>query len=303
MKNIKEKTQKTAAKYGLYLLEDTMKVESMGLDFEVVFAADREGQEWVCRMPRRKDVYDKIIREKRYLDFISTHQSVFQVPVWEIANEELIAYEKLNGVPAVTTDPNTQETDWVFDSSAVPESYLNSLSRALASLHSLPLKEAREAGFKVQTAEGVRESMKRRMLAVKNQFEVNETLWNKWQTWVNNKEIWPERTGIVHGDLFPGHTVIDEMYQVTGIIDWTESEGSDTSIDFTAVYMLFGEEALDTLLEGYQNAGGYTWPRMKEHIIERLSTQAITIAEFAQSSGLKDYRKLAEDMFKMEPDS
>ena len=46
----------------------------------------------------------------------------------------------------------------------------------------------------------------------------------------------------------------------------------------------------------YKAAGGYTWPKMKEHIIELLSTQAITIAEFAETSGSDDYKKAAQDM-------
>lgn len=45
-------------------------------------------------------------------------------------------------------------------------------------------------------------------------------------------------------------------------------------------------------------AGGYTWPKMKEHIIELLSTQAITLAEFGESSGLDEYKQITKDMLK-----
>ena len=42
-------------------------------------------------------------------------------------------------------------------------------------------------------------------------------------------------------------------------------------------------------------AYGYTWPKMKEHIIELLSTQAITITELSETSGSEDYIKPAQD--------
>jgi len=37
---------------------------------------------------------------------------------------------------------------------------------------------------------------------------------------------------------------------------------------------------------------------MKEHIIELLATQAITLAEFAESSGIDDYKEIAKEMLK-----
>lgn len=296
MDTLKNDIQKTAAKYGLDLITESMTVESMGLDFQVVFADDSKRQEWVCRIPRRKEVYEKAIKEKEILDFIISHQSTFQIPVWEIATEEIIVYKKLTGIPAVTTDSETQEPVWVFDSQAVPDAYLDSLAQVLAVLHALPLNQARESGLTVQTAEEVRQSMKDRMQKVNDRFEVDSSLWDRWQKWVDSKEMWPEKTCIIHGDLFPGHTLIDDEYRVNGVIDWTEAEGSDSSVDFTAFYLLFGEEALNKLLNAYQKAGGYVWPEMKDHIIERLSTQAITIAEFALSSGLEEYHEMAQNM-------
>lgn len=298
MKTLITNAVTTAANHGVHLKKDSFSSESMGLDFQVFFAEDVTGQKWVCRIPRRKEVFEKAAKEKKILDFITSHQSVFEVPVWEVVSEEVILYKQLGGRPAVTTDPDTQGPTWVFDSTSVPDAYINSLAQSLAALHALPSDLAKKAGVTVQSAEDVRDSMKERMNKIKSAYEVNPELWARWQKWVDNKDYWPKQTGLIHGDLFPGHTLINENYAVTGIIDWTEAEVSDTSADFTAVYMLFGEEALNKLIFSYQKAGGYVWPNMKEHIIERLSTQAITIAEFAESSGLEDYRQMSEDMLK-----
>ncbi|WP_423189318.1 macrolide 2'-phosphotransferase [Alkalibacterium sp. f15] len=296
MNDLKEYTKQVAKKHGMDLLKSSMKIESMGLDFQVVFAKDTEGQDWVCRVPRRKDVFDKIKKEKEILDFISQHQSTFEVPMWKVATEDIIVYKKLQGVPAVKTNLETQEQAWVFDSELVPEAYLISLGKVLAALHALPLNKAIEASIPVQEAEDVRQTMKTRMHKIKESYDIHPLLWERWQSWVNNDSLWPKQSGLTHGDLFPGHTLVDLDYRVTGIIDWTEAASTDTSVDFTAIYLLFGEDALNKLLQSYQSAGGYVWPKMKEHIIERLATQAITIAEFAESSGMEEYRTMAQDM-------
>ncbi|EXJ22556.1 macrolide 2'-phosphotransferase [Alkalibacterium sp. AK22] len=291
-----KKVKNTAARHGVPLLEDSMSVESMGLDFEVLFAKDTAGAEWVCRLPKRADALEKASLEKSMLDYIADRQSVFQVPVWKVFSDELILYKKLNGQPAVVTDPFTQEPHWAFDPTDVPDNYLHSLARALAELHRLPLKDAEQVGFKITAPNDLRLNMQERMKKIKEDFPVHEELWARWMNWVNDPNYWPRQVSLVHGDLFPGHTLIDDHQRVCGLIDWTESEGNDASVDFTAVYMLFGEAALDQLLLAYQAAGGYVWTNMKAHIIERLSTQAITIAEFAELSGLKEYREMAARM-------
>lgn len=298
MKALIKSVIKTAAEHGIHLEEGSFSSESMGLDFQVFFAEDSGGEKWVCRVPRREDAMEKAMKEKDILDFISSHQSTFKVPVWEVVTKDVILYKQVKGRPAVTTDPETQEPIWAFDSSSVPEAYINSLGQSLAALHALPSDQAKKAGVTVQSAEEARESMKERMAKIKSAYEVNPQLWTRWQKWVDNDAYWPKKTGLIHGDLFPGHTLVDDTHAVTGIIDWTEAEVSDTSADFSAVYMLFGEEALDHLISSYEKAGGYVWPQIKAHVIGRLSTQAITIAEFAESSGLEDYRQMAEELLK-----
>lgn len=289
---------KTAEKHGLYLEETSLKHEGMGLDFEVVFGMDAENQQWVLRFPRREDAINKVRQEKRILDFIQSNQSTFQVPNWEIFTEELIAYKKLDGVPAVTANPETHEEHWMFDKEEVPESYISSLAKTLVALHNLPIENGVEAGLKHQTADELRQIMSSRIEKVRNEFKVSEDLLKRWKKWIEDEEMWPKKTGVIHGNLFPGHTLVDNNHSVTGVIDWTEAKISDISNDFTAYYLLFGEESMKKFLSAYEEFGGYTWPRMEEHIVELLSTQAITIAEFALSSGLEDYYQAAGDMLK-----
>lgn len=290
MKQIKEITKK----HNIILKEETMQFNESGLDFQVVFAQDESGIDWVLRLPRREDVMPRTKVEKQALDLVNQYAKSFQAPNWIIYTDELIAYKKLSGVPAGTIDHNIGNYVWEIDINNIPESFHKSLGRVLAELHSIPSDKATELGLVVQTPEEVRISMKQRMDDVKAKFGVGENLWNRWQAWINDDEMWPKKTGLIHGDIHAGHTMIDKEANVTGLIDWTEAKISDVSNDFVFQYKAFGEEGLEDLILAYKEAGGYYWPKMKEHIIELVAAYPVSIAEFAILSGVEEYVQMAK---------
>lgn len=283
-----------AKKHNLILKEETMQFNESGLDFQVVFALDESGIDWVLRLPRREDVMPRTRVEKQALDLVNQCVKSFQVPNWIIYTDELIAYKKLDGVPAGTIDHNIGNYVWEIDINNIPPSFHMSLGRVLAELHSIPNDKAKEFGLIVQTPEEARKSMKQRMNNVKTKFGVGEKLWNRWQSWVNDDEMWPKKTGLIHGDVHAGHTMIDKEANVTGLIDWTEAKVTDISNDFVFNYMAFGEEGLEALIIAYKEAGGYYWPKMKEHIIELVAACPVSIAEFAIVSGVEEYVQMAK---------
>lgn len=67
--------------------------------------------------------------------------------------------------------------------------------------------------------------MKQRMERVKSQYTINSDLWERWQEWLAKDSLWPPFVGVKHGDLHPGHILIDENQCVTGVIDWSEGGG------------------------------------------------------------------------------
>ncbi|AWK51655.1 Mph(B) family macrolide 2'-phosphotransferase [Clostridium beijerinckii] len=290
MKQVKE----IAKKHNIILKEETMQFNESGLDFQVVFAQDESGTDWVLRFPRREDVIPRTKVEKQALDLINKYAQSFQAPNWSIYADELIAYKKLDGVPAGTIDHNIGNYVWEIDINNVPESFHKSLGRVLAELHSIPSDKAAELGLLVQTPEEARMSMKQRMDDVKAKFGVGEKLWNRWQEWINDDEMWPKKTGLIHGDVHAGHTMIDKEANVTGLIDWTEAKVADISNDFVFNYKAFGEEGLEALILAYKEVGGYYWPKMKEHIIELVAAYPVSIAEFAMVSGVEEYVQMAK---------
>ncbi|WP_440895461.1 macrolide 2'-phosphotransferase [Amphibacillus sp. Q70] len=283
-----------AKRHDLCLKEDTIQFNESGLDFQVAYGIDESEVEWILRIPRREDVMPRTKMEKQALDLVKEQTKSFQVPNWVIYTDELIAYQKLDGVPAGTIDHDIGNYVWEIDINHVPEAFHNSLGKVLAELHSVPSEKAEELGIVVQTPEEVRNSMEQRMNDVRAKFGVDEKLWNRWQAWVNDDDMWPKETRLIHGDIHAGHTMIDPEANVTGLIDWTEAKVADISNDFVFNYKAFGEEGLEALITAYQQAGGYSWPKMKDHIIELDAAYAVAIAEFALISGVHEYEQMAK---------
>lgn len=294
MSKTKREVIEIAIKHGLTLKDDTLVFNESGLDFLAVFASDQHGDEWVLRLPRREDVMLRTKVEKQALDLVNEYITSFQSPNWSIYTDELIAYKKLDGVPAGTIDHEIQNYVWEIDINNVPDCFHGTLGKVLAELHAIPKDKVAESGLVVQTSEEVRQSMKERMDAVKIKLGVGESLWNRWQTWLNDDELWPMETGFVHGDIHAGHILIDGVGNVTGLIDWTEAKVTDISNDFVFHYKAFGEEGLESLIKAYKEAGGYYWPKMKEHIIELVAAYPVAIAEFALMSGVAEYEQMAK---------
>lgn len=299
MSMAKEKVLRIARKNGIEAKEEPLEFNESGLDFLVVFVEDVKGERWVLRFPRRGDVIPSTAKEKRTLELVGSYILV-QTPDWLVYNEELIAYKKLDGVPAGTIDHEAKAYKWELDVNDLPEKYIESLAKAMVSLHKIGKDEAEGAKLPVESAETARASMMLRMEKVKEKFEVHDALWKRWQTWVHDSSMWPKQTGLVHGDLHPGHILIDEDSRVTGFIDWTEASVTDIANDFVGHYRTFGKKELERLIGCYSAAGGYVWPNMAKHVMELEAAYPVAIAEFALKSGLEEYMEMAKQILSQE---
>ncbi|WP_035987662.1 macrolide 2'-phosphotransferase [Leptolyngbya sp. KIOST-1] len=289
-----------ARRHGLVLNSDTLKLNESGLDFQVAIAHTHANAPWLLRIPRRPDVLASAHREQTVLALVRPHLPV-QVPDWQIHTPELIAYPLLRGKPAATIDLEQQAYRWAIDAQNLPDAYLLSLGQALAALHTIEPQTLAEAGLDNPSIATIRTTWADRIARVKADYPVNPQLWHRWQRWLDNDALWPECTVLIHGDLHPGHTLVNDQAQVTGLIDWTEARVDDPAPDFAAHYRVFGRDSLEVLLDYYGQNGGTVWPTMADQVVEYESAFGVEIAEFAERSGLEDYREMARPALSSEP--
>ncbi|MDQ1910793.1 macrolide 2'-phosphotransferase [Paenibacillus sp. GD4] len=281
-----------ARNHGIEVEPSTATSNESGLDFFAVFANGKEGARWVLRSPRREDVIESAAYEQNVLRLAAGRLPV-SVPNWEVHTQELIAYRMLEGTPMATINMETKSYDWHMDPQAIPEAFIQSLAEALAALHGIRSDEALRDGVRVKEPAEVRAAMAEQMNDIRHAFGVSRALWDRWQQWLADETYWPPYTGLVHGDLHPGHILVNAEGKVTGLLDWTEGEVADPAADFTIYYALFGDEGLADLLVRYEKAGGRVWPWMHEHIVERLAAYPVLIGLFALKSGLEEYKVMA----------
>lgn len=273
-------TLQLAARHGLNLASD-LTFNEQGLDFRVAFARDDSGRRWVLRIPRRPDMAPKIEGEARILDFVK-HQIPAQVPDWQVRSSELIAYPLLTDDTALTFDPQTHAVTWNIDRHA--REYVTSLAELLAALHRAPVSEAVAVGIPCSTPAQARAQVLDDLERVKSELGMREDLEGQWRRWIDDDRLWPDFSVLVHGDLYAGHVTVDASSRISGVIDWSEAEVSDPSIDFTGHLAAFGPQSLEALVSEYARAGGRPWgtsTTMMEQINNRHSASPIKYGLFA----------------------
>lgn len=271
-----------AERHGVRLRGDDLRFVETGLDFRIALGTDVDGIAWVLRMPRRAGVMQHAAREQRLLRMLAGRMP-FSVPDWRVLGDALIAYPAMPGRQAVTLDPQTLKPRWHVsrDSAACRRS----LAAALAALHGVDAEAVTRLGFQPADQDRVRRTTFEDMSRVQQELGVGDALWRRWQTWIDDDDMWPRRGVLVHGDLHIGHLFVDAQERVCGIIDWSHARLADPAFDFMLHLLGFGRTQLDALIADYADAGGGTWPRMAEHITERLAAYPVQYALFALDSG------------------
>lgn len=281
---------KLAARYGLQL-QDEMTFNEMGIDFKVVFVKTLDGNPWVLRIPRRDDLGEQIELERKILSLAKNHLSV-AVPDWKIASPELLAYPLLANKPALTYDAKTYEVSWNMDRNSAL--FVPSLAKVLVGLHQIPVQEVKALGLKSLTPAELRQEVLERLEAVKREVGIGAQLETRWRTWLDNDKFWPDFTTFIHGDLYAGHIMAAKNGEISGIIDWSEGQQSDPSIDFAGHLSVFGEESLKELMAEYQKLGGKVWEHMFEQVVERHGASPLNYAFFAIKTQSEEHLNAAK---------
>jgi aminoglycoside phosphotransferase (APT) family kinase protein len=267
-----------ARRRGLELTAADPDVDPTGLDFIVAHAQDRSGVRWIVRAPRRADVVESARCEAKVLRLVAPRLGV-PVPDWRIHHDDVIAYPRLEGIPAVTLEGGAPKWN-VIDPKSPSDVFVDSLARVLAALQGISVDEARAAGARVTSIDEVRETFARALEVAREPLAPSDALLSRWKRWLEG-DTWPAHVAMVHGDLHPGHMLLDPSGQIAGILDWTEARVTDPSIDFAMFAGCFGKEPFEAFVRRFAELGGQTWPRMMEHSLERWAAFPALVAEWA----------------------
>jgi macrolide phosphotransferase len=277
----RESIRDLASRHNIHLQGD-LDVNEQGLDFRVAIGKDKDGAPWILRIPRRSDVFERAQYEDKVLKLVKKHVS-FNVPDWRICTPELVAYPMLQGNTGLSFHPETYEVTWYIDREA--PTFHESLAKVLVELHKMPIEKVSRAGLRIVTPSEFRGKVLQDIEDVKAGLGISPQLETRWRAWVDNDALWPDFATLTHGDLYPGHTIVDEKSNITGVIDWTEAEVHDPSLDFMGHFTVFGEEGVQKLLDAYAKAGGKLWPNAANHIEERAKTAPLRYGKFALLTG------------------
>lgn len=277
-----------ASDHGLELQGATLRTEEIGLDFRVAIATATDGQDWVLRIPRRPEVLTRAAVERELLRMIAPHLEI-AVPDWRISTSELIAYPLLPGAPGLSVETDGTVTWHVDMSSAV---YAASLGTAVARLHAVDAEAAAATGIDVRSPAQVREAWARDLDRVAAEFRIAPALRARWDAWLAEDGCWPQHSVLTHGELYPGHTLV-EGEEITAIIDWTTAAIGDPAKDLMFHQVSAPPEVFDIAVDAYVRGGGTVWPRFAEHCTEMFSAGAIGYGIYALETGEPAHRDAA----------
>lgn len=272
---------------GLDLIASGDRLDESGLDFFVLHAHDRCGMPWVVRAPRHANAWSGTFNEANILRLLRARLSL-AVPDWCVHEQDLIAYPRLPGTPAWTYDPAAGLTWNGVDPGAPQPAFLDSAARFLAELHGIEAAAVAAAGGSIKTIDQVRRSIIDACESTRAVLAPPEAVWRRWMTWLGDDAYWPAQAALVHGDLHPGHMLLDESLRLTGVLDWTEAGMADAAMDFGIFFGCFGEATLRRMLRLYADAGGRVYARLAEHVVERWAAHAPLAAQWGLENGNAD---------------
>lgn len=253
--------------------------DETGWDFQVTHILDAQGAPWILRRPRRPEAARQLALEGAVLTAVRDRVPV-AVPDWRLRTPQLVAYPRLPGEPAGTEDQDTLVYDWAIAPLAHPADYLTPLARTLVAIHATPLGELAE--LPATTPERLRSCVADRLARARTELRLPWSRTRHWQAWLDDDTLWPDRLVLIHGDVHPGHTLVDcspaGTPRLSGLLDWANAGVGDPAADFVDLLYAGGPPVLDRLLDAYREAGGEVRPGMRAHILARASFLWVHVA-------------------------
>jgi len=277
-----------AERHGLRVRRETARLDDTGWDFVVVQVIDDDGQPWILRAPRRPGAAATVLAEQRLLALLRDSFAV-AVPEWRFADETFIAYPRLPGEPAAAEDPVTFELRWRIDREHPPPQYLLALGRCMAQLHTTDVEAAAATGIPVRQPDAVRSRFAGHLAFGATELGMHASWQERGQRWLDDDTLWSPRAVLIHGDLHPGHTLVDADGTLLGILDWTDAEVGDPGQEFVEAARKFPPHVLDQLIGAYAANGGPAWPGLHDHVVEAIAFAPLALAVLGAEAGQQRY--------------
>jgi aminoglycoside phosphotransferase (APT) family kinase protein len=270
-----------AAGAGLLLAEASPELDGSGLDFLVLHGRDAAGTRWIVRTPRRPDVTAAARVEARALALVAGKLPV-AVPDWRVHTDEVIAYPRLPGRPAISLEGGAPT--WNLDPAAPSAAFIDSLAGALVALQAISPAQAAAAGLPRKPLDDERRAYREMIETTREALAPRPATVARWHAWLDGAS-WPSRLALVHGDLHPGHLLLDEAGAVSGVLDWTEAHLGDPATDLAMCFGCYGAATFARLLERFEARGGVSWPALAAHAAERWAFFPVLGAAWALRTG------------------
>jgi macrolide phosphotransferase len=277
-----------ARERGLTLREGSAVLDDTGWDFIVVHATADDGSPWILRVPRRADV-TALARAEQQLLALLRGRFAISIPDWQLADAELIAYPRLAGEPAASEDPVTFQLHWRIDRADPPGQYVEALGQFMAELHRTAVAEAAAAGIPVRAPADVRSRFARQLDFGASELGIHGTWLDRGRRWLERDDLWADAMVLIHGDLHPGHTLVDDDGTLLGVLDWTDAEVGDPGQEFVEAARKFEPSMLDQLIDSYSRHGGPVWPGLRAHVVEAIAFAPLALGMLGVEAGKQRY--------------
>lgn len=290
-----------AASRGLELRPESAVADDNGWDFRVVHATDSTGKAWILRAPRRPEIARAAAAEGRLLAILHGRFDV-EVPHWRFADDELIAYPRLPGEPVAWEDAETHELHWKFDRRHPPAHYIDAVGEFMATLHGTPLAEVESTAIPVRAPAAARAELAEHVAFAVTDLGMHSTWRDRGARWLDRDDLWPDSPVLIHGDLHPGHQLVDSDGALLGVLDWTDAEIGYAAKEFVEAARKFEPPVLDALIESYERHGGVAGPALRAHAVESIAFAPLNLGILGLESRNTRYIDAARRYFQTATD-
>jgi macrolide phosphotransferase len=108
---------------------------------------------------------------------------------------------------------------------------------------------------------------------------------------------------LIHGDLHPGHALIDADGALLGMLDWADAEVSHPGQEFVEATRDFGPTMLGPLLSAYRHGGGLAGPSLRSHAVEAVAFAPLSLAALGAQLNKPSHVDAARREFATAPDA